>query len=81
MLPKEITEDHEYVPRTRYRNFCTRQLDKKMLIIPLLKSVKQQRVSVYRGSELWRPMTKDLSNRHRAHRTFMKLYKQLLLQI
>jgi len=33
-------------------NFHTRQLDNKVLIIPLYKTVKQQRHSVYRGSKL-----------------------------
>jgi len=48
MLPQEIKEEHKYT--SNYHNFHTRQIDKKILIIPLCKSVKQQRHSVYRGS-------------------------------
>jgi len=47
-IPEEITAEHENT--SNYQKFYTRQLDNKILIIPLYKSVKQKRYSVYRGS-------------------------------
>jgi len=61
MLPKEITEEREY--ESNYRNFHTRQLDNKILIIRLCKSIKQQPHFVYRASKLRNAIQKDLSNR------------------
>jgi len=43
ILPKEIAEEHEYT--SDYHNSHTRQLDNKILIIPLWKGLKQQRHS------------------------------------
>jgi len=76
MLPKEITNEHECT--SKRHNFHKRQLDNKVLIIPLYKTVKQQRHSVYRGSKLWNEIPRGLLNRP-CH-TFIKLYKQLLFQ-
>ena len=44
MVPKKITEEHEYV--SSYHNFCTRQLDEKILIIPLFNSNLQNKASI-----------------------------------
>jgi len=74
MLPNEITKDNEYT--SNYHNFHPRQLDNKMLTIPLCKT--EQRYSVYRGSKLWNCIPKYFSNR--PNHTFIKLYKQLLFQ-
>jgi len=38
ILPKEITNEHEYT--SRYHKFHTRQLANKVLIIPLRKTAK-----------------------------------------
>ena len=60
IFSKEFTNEHEY--KSKYHNFHTRQLDNKLLIIPLYKTVKQQRHSVYRGSKLWNEIPRDLLN-------------------
>jgi len=39
--PKEFTNEHGYT--SKYHNFYTRQLDNKVLIIPVYNTVKQQR--------------------------------------
>jgi len=56
-----------------------RRLDNKVLIIPLYKTVKQQRHSVYRGSKLWNEIPRDLLNK--PYHTLTNLYKQVLFQI
>ena len=74
MSPKAITDEYEY--KSKDHNFHTWQLDNKVLIIPLYKTVKQQRHSAYRGSKLWNGIPKVLLNR--PYHTFINLYKQLL---
>jgi len=46
---KEIMEKHGYV--LSYHNFHIRQSNKQILIIPVCKSVQQQRHSVYRDDK------------------------------
>ena len=65
MLPKEITDEHEYT--SKYHKFHAGQLDNKLLIVPLCKTVKQRRQN---------DTSKDLLNR-----PYHFIYKQPLFQI
>ena len=65
MWPNEIAKDHQYT--SNYHNYHTRQLDNKIRTIPLCKSVKQQRHSVYRGSKLRNCIPKTYAIGHIIH--------------
>jgi len=72
MLPKEITEEHEYA--SNYHNFCTRRLDKKTLIISLWQSLQtNSAILLTDARSIWNAKTKE------PYRTSWNI--QLLFQI